>query len=78
MQPYWEPDWDTIYLDATGALALFFGIASVVISLSEPLLTARPFDPLLLGFGGVCLFVSWVALEITVGRSVGRRIRPMW
>ena len=58
---------------ACGTLALFFGIASLVISISEPAFSARPFDTTLLLLGVVCLFISWLALESNV--SAGRLCR---
>ena len=72
MQSLWVFDWDTFYLEVGGMMAGFFGIASVVISVLEPVLSNRPFDPWLFVFGGGCLFASWVALEITVWRKAGR------
>ena len=50
-------------LNAGGGVAGFFGLAAVGISLVEPLLTSRPFDPWLMGFGVVCLVFSWCVLE---------------
>lgn len=59
-------------LDIGGMLALFFGIASVAISISEPVFSARPFDITLLPFGVGCLLISWLALEVSVMREAGR------
>ena len=59
-------------VDVCGMLALFFGIASVVISISEPVFSARPFDITLLLFGIGCLLISWLALQISVMRETGR------
>ena len=59
-------------VDVWGMLALFFGIASVVISISEPVFSPRPFDITLLLFGVACLFISWLALEVSVTRDAGR------
>ena len=54
-------DWEL-----SGMLAMFFGPASVIVSFLEPLLTDRPFEPILLVFGIGCLIFFWVALEVTV------------
>ena len=62
-------NWD---LDVYGMLGLFFGIASVAISISEPVFGARPFDITLFLFGVACLFISWLALEVSVTRDAGR------
>jgi hypothetical protein len=64
--------WNTSDLDVGGMLALFFGIAAVVISIAEPVFSARPFDITLLLFGVGCLFISWLALEVSVRRGAGR------
>ena len=68
----WGVDWDTVEVDVGGMLTLFFGLAAVVISLSEPVFSSRPFDIALLLFGVSCLFISWLCLEVSVRRSAGR------
>ena len=72
MEPFWIFDWDTFYWEVGGMLAGFFGVASVAISVLEPVLGARPFYTMLLAFGAGCLLISLLALEVTVRRSVGR------
>ena len=70
--PFWILDWNTFYWEFGGMLAGFFGLASVFISILEPVLSDRPFDTTLFAFGSVCLLISLLAPEVTVRRSAGR------
>ena len=70
--PFWILDWNTFYCEVGGMLALSSGIASVIISVVEPVLSDRPFDMTLLAFGAGCFLLSLLALEVTVRRNVGR------
>ena len=69
MNSFWVFDRDTFWWEFVGMLAGFFGIASVVISFLEPMLSDRLFDRTLFVFGLVCLVVGWLALEVTVRRG---------
>lgn len=68
----WIFDWNTFYWEVGGMLAGFFGIAAIIISILEPMLSDRPFDAMLVVFGTGCLLISLLALEVTVRRSVGQ------
>ena len=72
MEPFWIFDSDTFYWEVGGMLAGFFGIASVVIGVLEPVLSDQPFDTTLFVFGAGCLLISLLALEVTIRRSVRR------
>ena len=68
----WSFNLDTWELDACGLMALFFGVAAIVVSISESVFGTRPFDFTLVLFGVVCLFISWLALDVSVRRGYGR------
>ena len=60
-------DWEL-----SGMLAMLFRTSvGHQFSFLEPLLTDRPFEPILLVFGIGCLIFFWVALEVTVRRRGG-------